>query len=140
LNFGYFTDLETAEFAEDLLATFKAAGWKPQVFKIKSIHPMYGVACGGPNPQDPALQALIGALKLVDKRVVPEGSGTSVMGQTLQPQLTDQVQMWVMVGLKRPHQLRKPQSDPSRPAPLRILEPLTGIETPLHAGSAAATC
>jgi hypothetical protein len=111
LNFGYFTDLETAEFAEDLLAAFKAAGWKPQVFKIKSIQPMYGVACGGPNPQDPALQALTEALKVVDKRVASEGSGTSVMGQTLQPQLTDQLQMWVMVGLKRPHLMRKPQSE-----------------------------
>lgn len=114
LNFGYFTDLETAEFAEDLLATLKAAGWKPQVFRIKSIQPIYGVSCGAPNPQDPAFQALTAALKVVDKRLASDGSGSSVMAQ-LQPQLTDQVQMWVMVGLKRPHLMRKPQPKSTPP-------------------------
>lgn len=111
LNFGYFTDLETAAFAEDLLDAIKAAGWKPQVFKIKTMQPMYGIECGGPNPQDPALEALTGALKLVDQRLLEEDDASMPAEQTLQSQLADQVQMWVMVGLKRPHLRRKLPTD-----------------------------
>lgn len=110
LNFGYFTDLETAEFAEELLDIFKAAGWKPQVFKIKTIQPTYGIQCGGPNPNDPALQALTKALQLVDQRLTSEQNGALPSGQTLEPQLADQVQMWVMIGLKRPHLRKKLQT------------------------------
>jgi hypothetical protein len=109
LNFGYFADVETAAFAEQLLDAVKAAGWKPQVFKLKNIQPIYGVECGGPNPQEPALQALTQALQFVDKEAAAEGSGTSIMGQALQPQLTDQ--LWVMVGLKRPHLRKAPQAN-----------------------------
>lgn len=111
LNFGYFTDLETAEFAEELLDIVKAAGWKPQVFRIKTIQPIYGVECGGPNPQDPAFQAINQALKLVDQRLVSEENGVLPVEQSPQPQLTDQLQIWVMIGLKRPHLRKKPEAD-----------------------------
>lgn len=109
VNIGYFAELETAAFGEQLVETLKTAGWKPQVFKLKTIQLIYGIECGGPDPQDPGLGALTEALKLVDKRLTAEGSGTSIMGQVLQPQLTDQ--LWVMVGLKRPHLLKRRPSD-----------------------------
>ncbi|HEX3685696.1 MAG TPA: hypothetical protein VHU83_24405 [Bryobacteraceae bacterium] len=108
LNFGYFTELETAAFAEQVLDALKASGWKPQIFKLKNMQPLYGISYGGPNLQDPALQALGGALKLVDKRAAVESSTASVLSQALQPQLADQ--LWVLVALKRPH-LRKAQPD-----------------------------
>ena len=108
VNFGYFTELETAAFAEQVLDALKASGWKPQVFKLKNMQPLYGVTCGGPNSVDPALHALAGALKLVDKRAAVESSAAPVLSQALQPQLADQ--LWVLVALKRPH-LRKTHPD-----------------------------
>lgn len=101
VNFGYFTELETAEFAQQLLDALKAAGWNPQVFKLKSMQPLYGIECGGPNPDDPALHALADALKLADKHTISDGNLAPLLGQVLQPQLADQ--LWVLVGLKRPH-------------------------------------
>ncbi len=115
LNFGYFTDLETAEFGEELLEIVRAAGWKAQVFKIKSIQPVYGVECGGPNPEDPAFQALNEALKMADQRLVSEENGALPAEGLPQPQLTDQVQSWVMVGLKRPHLRKKAETDTAAP-------------------------
>jgi hypothetical protein len=108
LNFAYFTDLETAQFAERILDAIKAAGWKPQVFKLKSMQPVYGIACGGPNPDDGALRALTQALETLDKRTVVRDSIVSVLGQTLQ-QPTDQ--LWVLVGLKRPNVPQHPASE-----------------------------
>jgi hypothetical protein len=101
VNFGYFTELETAAFAEQLLNTLKAAGWNPQVFKLKSMQPLYGIEYGGPNSEDPALHALADSLKLADKAAVSEGTLAPVVGQLMQPQLADQ--LWILVGLKRPH-------------------------------------
>lgn len=101
VNFGYFTELETAAFAEELLDALKAAGWNPQIFKLKSMQPLYGIECGGPNPEDPALQALADSLKLADRRANSEGGVAPVIGQVMQPQLAGQ--LWILVGLKRPH-------------------------------------
>jgi len=110
VNFGYFTELETAAFAEQLLNAFKESGWKPQVFKLKSIQALYGIEYGGPNPDDPALHALAEAIKLVDKRATTEEDIASVPSPTQQPQLTDQ--LWVMVGLHRPHVRKRLESEP----------------------------
>lgn len=118
LNFGYFTDLETAEFAEDLLDVVKSAGWKPQVFKIKAIQPIYGIECGSPNPQDPALRALTDALKIIDTHIAAEESAAP-SGQMLQPLLTEQTELWIMVGLKRPHLRKKLPVDAAAPSPAR---------------------
>jgi hypothetical protein len=108
VNFGYFAELETAAFAEQILDVLKASGWKPQVFKLKNMQPLYGIECGDANSDDPVLSALAGALKLADKRATEEGSMAPVLSQAPQPQLADQ--LWIMVGLKRPH-LRKPRPD-----------------------------
>jgi hypothetical protein len=99
VNFAYFAELETAEFAQGLADTLKAAGWKAQIYKLKSIQPAYGVSCGGPNPDDPALRALADALRLVDKRLDTQTSPAALTGAA--PQWTDQ--LWIMVALKRPH-------------------------------------
>lgn len=111
VNFGYFTELETAEFAEQIVDVLKAAGWKPQIFKIKKMQVLYGVECGGLNSADPALEALTEALKMVDKRA--PAADNSLGPQFLQPQLSDQ--LWVMIGLKRPHLWRAPQPDSAPP-------------------------
>jgi cytochrome c-type biogenesis protein CcmH/NrfG len=110
VNFGYFTELETAGFAEQLLNTFKESGWKPQVFKLKSIQTLYGIEYGGPNPEDPALHALGDAVKLVDKRAAAQAGMASVLTPAQQPQFTDQ--LWIMVGLHRPHLRKRPDSEP----------------------------
>lgn len=112
VNFGYFAELETAAFAEQILDVLKASGWKPQVFKLKTMQPLYGMECGGPNADDPALSALTAALKLVDRRAVEETNMAPGLSQALQPQLADQ--LWIMVGLKRPH-LRSSSPGNSRP-------------------------
>lgn len=111
VNFGYFTELETAAFAEQLLNTLKAAGWNPQVFKLKSMQPLYGIEYGGPNADDPALHALTDSLKLADRGAVSEGTLAPVVGQMMQPQLADQ--LWILVGLKRPH-LRSAKGEDAR--------------------------
>ncbi|MBV9759856.1 MAG: hypothetical protein JO340_04770 [Acidobacteriaceae bacterium] len=99
VNFGYFTELETTGFAQQLLDALKAAGWNPQVFKLKSMQPLYGIECGGPNSDDPALHALADALKLADRHAVSDGNLAPLLGQVVQPQLADQ--LWILVGLKR---------------------------------------
>jgi hypothetical protein len=106
VNFAYFAELETASFAERIIEILKGAGWKPQVFKLKAMQPVYGVACGGPDPNDNALRALTQALELLDKHTVVRDSVASVLGQPLQQQASDQV--WVIVGLKRPHVRQQP--------------------------------
>jgi hypothetical protein len=113
VNFVYFTDLETAEFAEPILDAIKAAGWKPQVFKLKNMQPVYGVACGGPDPNDAALRALAQGLETLDKRTVVRDSIASLLGEPLQP--ADQ--LWVLVGLKRPLLRKDPQEAPEGRAP-----------------------
>lgn len=110
VNFGYFTELETAAFAEQLLNAFKESGWKPQVFRLKNIQALYGIEYGGPNPDDPALHAIAEAVKLVDKRASSEDDMASVLSSAQQPQLTDQ--LWVMVGLHRPHVRKRLDSEP----------------------------
>lgn len=109
VNFAYFTELETASFAERVLDVLRRAGWKPQVFKLKTMAPLYGVYCGSPNADDPAFKALSGALQLVDKHVSTQNQDTLAMLRSAQPQITDQ--LWILVALKRPHLRRKAASD-----------------------------
>lgn len=112
VNFGYFTELETAAFAEQILNALKESGWKPQVFKLKNMQALYGIQYGGPKADDPALRALAEAVKLADRHATVEGSFTSVLPPAQQPQLTDQ--LWVLVGLRRPH-LRRHTGSESEP-------------------------
>lgn len=113
LSFGYFTELETAAFAERVLDVLKSAGWKPQVFKLKSMTPIYGIQCGGPNPEDAALNALMAALKLVDGHLTTQDAEAASMLRSAQPQVTDQ--LWVLVALKRPHLRRTAPENGARP-------------------------
>jgi hypothetical protein len=105
VNFAYFTDLETAAFSERVLDVLRRAGWKPQVFKLKTMAPLYGVYCGSPNADDPTFKALSSALQLVDKHLSTQNQDTIAMLRSAQPQITDQ--LWVLVALKRPHLRRK---------------------------------
>jgi hypothetical protein len=106
VNFAYFTDLETAAFSERVLDVLRRAGWKPQVFKLKTMAPLYGVYCGSPNADDPAFKALSAALQLVDKHLSTQNQDTTAMLRSAQPQITDQ--LWILVALKRPHLRHKP--------------------------------
>jgi hypothetical protein len=101
VNFAYFTELETAHFAERVLDVLRRAGWRPQVFKLKTMAPLYGVYCGAPNADDGAFKALSTALTLVDKHLSTQDQEAATMLRTAQSQMTDQ--LWIMVGLKRPH-------------------------------------
>ena len=100
VNFAYFTELETAHFAERVLDVLRRAGWKPQVFKVKTMAPLYGVHCGGPNADDTALKALSEALALVDKHLTTQDADAAAALRSVQPQMADQ--LWVLVALKRP--------------------------------------
>jgi hypothetical protein len=111
VNFAYFTELETAHFAERVLDVLRRAGWRPQIFKLKTMAPLYGVYCGGPNADDAAFKALSTALTLVDKHLSTQDQEAAGMLRSAQPQITDQ--LWIMVGLKRPH---LKHSQPQSPA------------------------
>jgi hypothetical protein len=101
VNFAYFTDLETAHFAERVLDVLRRAGWRPQVTKLKTMAPLYGVYCGAPNADDAAFKALSAALVLVDKHLSTQDQDAAAMLRTAQPQITDQ--LWILIALKRPH-------------------------------------
>jgi hypothetical protein len=109
VNFAYFTELETARFAERVLDVLRRAGWKPQVFKLKSMAPLYGVYCGAPNADDPPFKALSSALALVDKHLATQNQDTVAMLRSAQPQITDQ--LWILVALKRPHVRKSAQAN-----------------------------
>ena len=106
VNFAYFTDVETAAFSERVLDVLRRAGWKPQVYKLKTIVPLYGVHCGGPNADEPAWKALSQALVLVDKHLMTQDADAAAALRSVQPQMTDQ--LWVLVALKRPAMRIKP--------------------------------